>query len=412
LPVAAPRSGAFPMPKNSVPRLCLILLLAALASAVRAADSAPPAVAPPPAAETGWLAREHLTGDWGGLRDRAEAAGLTFNLAHTLDWSGGWRGSPDRRGALRGLFDLGAAWAPAGTGATFTAQYLMLRGRDASTPLGTLVTFSNIDDAPFAHWGELSWQQVFADGKLRLKLGQLDANSEFSMIGSALGFVNSAPAYSPTIFAMPTYPDPAPGINVFAKPHSWLDLGFGVYAGAAPRGLPGFAHPFLIGEAGVTHAALGRLAVGAWRVNGALARYDATTQPAAGGFYAVFERPVWRPASAPAGDPRGADVFAQFGTAGEQVSAIRRHLALGVSATGLFPGRDDDTCGLMVSVCATSRADPALTAAHETAIEAYYGWPVTGWLTLKADVQLIRHPGGSATRRDAVVGLLRAETTF
>ncbi len=405
------------MQKISPPRLVLAFFLLPIlaAFAARAADAPSAAGAPPPAAaETGWLAGPHLTCGWGGLRAQAEEAGFTFNLAHTLDWSGGWRGSPDRRGAARGLFDLGAAWAPAGTGATFTAQYLMLRGRDASTPLGTLVTFSNIDDAPFAHWGELSWQQVFAEGKLRLKLGQIDANSEFSVISSALGFVNSAPAFSPTIFALPTYPDPAPGANVFAQPLPWLDLGFGVYAGSGstPRGLPGFAHPFLIGEAGFTHEALGRLAVGAWRVNGSLARYDATTQPAAGGLYAVFERKLWSPAAASADDPRGATVFAQFGTAGEQVSAIRRHFALGVSATGLIPGRDDDTCGLMVSICATSRADPTLTAANETAVEAYYGWPVTGWLTLKADVQLIRHPGGSATRRDAVVGLLRAETTF
>lgn len=396
------------MRKLSPPRLVFVaLLLAVLAPfVVRAADNVPPA------ADSGWLAHEHLTDGWGGLRERAEAAGLTFNLAHRFDWSGDWRGSPDRRGAARGLFDLGATWAPADTGATFTAQYLMLRGRDASTPLGTLVTFSNIDGASFAHWGELSWQQVFADGRVRLKLGQMDANSEFSVINSALGFLNSAPAYSPTVFAMPTYPDPAPGANVFAKPLPWLDLGFGVYAGAAPRGLPGFAHPLLIGEAGLTHEELGRLAVGAWRVNGTLARYDATTQPAAGGLYAVFERKIWQPTSAQADDPRGASLFAQFGTAGEQVSAIRRHLALGVSATGLIPGRDDDTCGLMVSSCATSRADLTLTAAHETAVEAYYAWPVAGWLTLKADVQLIRHPGGSAARRDALVGLLRAETTF
>jgi porin len=395
------------MRKFSSFRFCFRLLLVALAAAVvRAADNASPAD------EAGWLNGPQLTGEWGGLRAQAEDGGLTFNLAHTLDWSGGWRGSSDRRGAVRGLFDLGATWAPAGRGATFTAQYFILRGRDASTPLGTLVTFSNIDAAPFAQWGELSWQQVFADGKLRFKLGQMDANSDFSVIGSALGFVNSAAAYSPTIFAMPTYPDPAPGVNVFARPLPWLDLGFGVYGGAASGGLRGFAHPFLIGEAGFTHAALGRLAVGAWRVNGTLARYDATTQPAAAGLYAVFERKIWQPNRAQADDPRGATLFAQFGTAGEQVSAIHRHLALGVSATGLVPGRADDTCGLMVSVCATSRADPALTSAHETAFEAYYGWPVAGWLTLKADVQLIRHPGGSAARRDAVVGMLRAETTF
>ena len=53
-----------------------------------------------------------------------------------------------------------------------------------------------------------------------------------------------------------------------------------------------------------------------------------------------------------------------------------------------------------------------LTAARETTVEGYYGVSLAKFFQLKADVQVIRHPGGDATRRDAVVGTLRLVTTF
>lgn len=44
--------------------------------------------------------------------------------------------------------------------------------------------------------------------------------------------------------------------------------------------------------------------------------------------------------------------------------------------------------------------------------ECFYGLRIASFLTLKADMQLIRHPGGQAARSDVLVGTLRLETTF
>jgi carbohydrate-selective porin OprB len=352
-----------------------------------------------------------VTGGWGGLRARAEENGLTFELTNTLDWSSPTQGALDGRSTLRGLFDLRAVFAPPALGGgEFTVEYLTLHGRDAGADIGAFVAYSNIDTAPFAHWGELSYAQTLLDGALRVRLGQIDANTEFALAQASTEFLNSAAAYSPTIFTMRTYPDPALGANVFAQAGR-VSLGLGAYGGTI-RQSASFNRPFVIGEIGVTDDVLGRVAVGGWSDLAGFARFDGTTQSGTGGFYALAERRVWKKDPAAKDDARGASVFAQFGSASGAVSSIRQHFGLGVSATGLLPGRDADTCGVYVSVATLSRDDPTLTAAHEMAAEVFYGVSLAAFLKLKADVQIIRHPGGDITRRDAVIGTLRLGTTF
>ncbi len=358
----------------------------------------------------GWADWTRLTGNWDGLRTAGERSGLSLTATNTTDWSDPWQGGLNNRTTARGLFNFTAALAlPSGT--TFTAQYLLLRGRDAADDLGALMNYSNIDAAPFAHWGELSVQQVLGDGRLRLKLGQLDANTEFDNVHAAAEFLNASAGYSPTIVGFPTYPDPAPSANVFVQATDQISAGFGVYAGTQPQRLD-FSRPFLIGEIGVTTNPLGRIAAGVWRVNTTLPGLVGGTRPGTGGFYALAERSLWRKNPAAKDDPRGVQVFAQFGTASEAVSAIRRHTSVGLSATGLIPGRDQDVCGLLCSIATPTRDDPTHTPANEAVWEGYYGWHLTAFLTVKADLQFFRHPGGDASRRDAVVGTLRWVTTF
>ncbi len=368
-----------------------------------AGETASVMLAPPP--EFG------LTGGWGGLRTAAKEVGLTFDLSHTLDWSVPAQGALAPRGALRGLLDARTMFAPpALDGGKFTVEYLAFFGHNAAPDIGALVNYSNIDAPRFDHWAELSYEQTLFDGGLRLRLGQLDANTEFDHTGPGAEFLNSAAAYDPAIFTFRTYPNPALGANVFAQV-GCVSAGLGVYGGTIRQDAD-FNRPFVIGEVGVTGDTLGRVAVGCWRDNARFTRFDATTQSGTGGFYALAERQIWKANPAAKDDARGASIFAQFGSASGAISSIRQHFGLGVSATGLLSGHDTDTCGAYVSVCVLSRDDPALTAAHETAVEAFYGVELTAFSKLKADVQLIRHPGGDITRQDALVATLRLVTTF
>ena len=359
-----------------------------------------------------WADWSRLTGNWAGLRTSAELAGLSFTGTHTLDWSAPLQGALADRSTARGLFNLQATLAVPAHGATFTAQYLAFHGRDAGADLGALMSYSNIDSAPFSHWGELSYQQVFWDGQWRLKFGQLDANTEFANVHAAAEFLHASAGYRPTIVGFRTYPDPALSANAFFRVNELVSAGLGVYGNTLRQTSTGLARPFVIGEINFNHDAFGRIAVGFASELARLTRVDSTSQNGTGSFYMLAEQRLWRKNPVAKDDPRGVTLFEQLGTAAEAVSPIHRHLSVGLSGTGLLPGRDSDICGLLCSVATTSHADPTLTAPSETAIEGYYGLHLTGFLTMKADFQIIRHPGGDATRHDAVVGTLRFVTTF
>src|SRR5439155_16805294 len=74
-------------------------------------------------------------------------------------------------------------------------------------------------------------------GALRIKAGKVDANSEFDRDATALEFLNQSTGSSATLFTLPTYPDPALGVNVFVKPNADSQLGFGVYDGSLANGV-------------------------------------------------------------------------------------------------------------------------------------------------------------------------------
>ena len=76
--------------------------------------------------------------------------------------------------------------------------------------MGDLQVFDKQNSAPFLQVYELWYQQKLFEGKLRLKLGKVDANSEFSVIDNGLPFINSSTQVSPTISGFPTFPAPMP----------------------------------------------------------------------------------------------------------------------------------------------------------------------------------------------------------
>jgi porin len=398
------------MKHNSVVAVVAVLIFGALRCFCAAEEAAKPG-REWPGSGLAWQEWSRLTGDWAGGRATLEDKGLSFEFTHTLDWSGTAHGALNGRATERGLFDLKAIFSPPlNRGTTLTVEYLAFHGRDASADVGSLVTYSNIDTPPFSQWGELALEHLAFNGDLRLKLGQFDANSEFALPQAGLEFLNSAAAYSPTITTMRTYPAPALGVAGFAQTGR-VFASAGIFGGTVRQAL-GLGHPLLIGEVGLTGEHDARALVGVWHDGAVVTRFDGTTQHGTSGFYALAERRIWAKNPADKDDARGISIFAQFGSTSDAVSSMRRHAGLGLSATGLVPGREADICGVYGSVVTLSREDITLTATNETALEVYYGAALTKFLTLKADVQLIRHPGGDITRRDVVVGTLRMVTTF
>jgi len=77
--------------------------------------------------------------------------------------------------------------------------------------------------------GEFWFEQAWRDGKLRIKAGKIDANTEFALVENGADFLNSSMGYSPTILVMPTYPNARHGLNAFLVPSDKFYAGLGVY---------------------------------------------------------------------------------------------------------------------------------------------------------------------------------------
>ncbi|MBC7894466.1 MAG: carbohydrate porin [Cytophagaceae bacterium] len=169
-----------------------------------------------------------------GLRPALAAHGLTVSPGLTNDVSsiaaGGVRSGSAARALFTGIFeaDLGAltGWK----GASLLVGYAAQRGDNGSELAGDVQAFSNIDATRFAHLYEAWFQQSFGEFA-RVKIGRVDANTEFAVVDGAANFINAPAGFSPTITGLPTYPDPVPSVNLFLRPVSWLELAAGYFKG-------------------------------------------------------------------------------------------------------------------------------------------------------------------------------------
>lgn len=405
-------------------------------------SSADPALAPPvveaSAPAVDWFGENpywewsNATGNWGGVRTWFAERGLTFAASYTFDWSSVWSGGVRRRASSRSLFDANLTidlekLAGLGGGEVFV-DFQSINGRGGSLDAGDTHGISNIQAGrSLDQISELWYQQWMFDRAVRLKIGKVDANSEFAFAESATGFLNSAAGTSTPIFTLPTYPDPSTSINVFVYPTSWLYIGAGIYDGATADGIPtGRNGPatffsdarsdswFSIAEAGVTWDRLdvlgaGRLAIGGWTHSADFERFDGGVERGTWGMYLVGEQQLLT-----TGDDveRGLFAFARYAWTDDDVFDAGQHVGGGLVLKGTFPGRDNDEAGLFVSTLLLSDAAGSSFEGDETALELYYRFSLTPFIHLTPDLQWISNPSGDSTVDNAVVGALRFEVDF
>ncbi|MEM1108632.1 MAG: carbohydrate porin [Planctomycetota bacterium] len=374
--------------------------------------------------------------DMGRMRQAMAEQGIEFSAGFIADYSVVLEGGvDDGSDAFRHLTTVGVTLDTQRLfdhpGGTVYADFVTQNGRDGSEEVGDFQAFSNLDTDDFTTIYEAWYEQELLDGRVRIKLGKMDANNEFAFVENGGEFINSSPGFSPTILAFPSYPDSAIGANVFVyedlDDRSAFYFGIGIFDGALQEGFATgqrgfstvFGEPsdfFLIGEAGVEHEnALGpgRIGVGVWHHSGTFDRFDAGTESGTTGGYVVVDQTLFRANPEDPEDERGIGLFAQYGWADDAVSEVDHHAGLGVQWTGPLAERPDDVLGLMVSpVFFTDEAGAGFTEESEWAFEAFVKLQVTPWLSVKPDIQLILNPGGDEDIDDAWVGTLRFEATF
>jgi porin len=379
----------------------------------------------PPSGQLEDRDRSHLRRlllDWGGARSRLEEAGLQIGILATVDGSWAALGGADPQGtALRSLLELNVSFDTGPLlgleGGTFYTDLQLISGDDGSSDFGVLQAFSNIDADHRFQLSRLWYEQRLTATGTAVRLGKMDANTQFAYVEAGAGFLHSSMGYSPTILGLPTYPDPAFGLVVQQHLTSNLRLGLGVYDGAAQEGVPTgsrgpstlFGEPsdlFLIGELDLAWGS-GRTALGAWAHTGSFERFDGGQEDGTSGLYAVLDQRL-AGACGEGADPCGLDAFLQVGVADPEVSSFDLHLGAGLAWTCPFSAGVEDELGLGVSAVRLSDEPGAdLDGSFETALELYYGFEPVSWVRVKPDVQYVVNPGGDASLDDALILTLR-----
>ena len=279
-------------------------------------------------------------------------------------------------------------------------------GRLGSAFVGDAQAFSNLDAQPGTHIGEFWFQQEFYDGRVRLKGGRIDANTDFAFVENGGEFLNSSMGHSPTITLMSTYPDPQPGFSAFVTPTQRFYAGAGMYRSA----LGGNVQMGEVGsrwDLGTGHLP-GRIGLGFWNFSGHMDRFDGITKPGTAGFFLVADQKLWRRHPQRPDDDQGIGVFLQLGTASQEVCEITLHTGGGMEWKGALPGRSADVLGLGITrVEFTRQQEAGFDLPSELAVESFYKIQLKPWLGIAPDVQYIRHPGGVSGRPDAIAGSIR-----
>ena len=363
----------------------------------------------------------------GKLKDNGVAFGVAESLEGYYNFTGGRRVGA----AAASTFDVNVSLdmnellhLPGGK------FYADLEAHSFQNPTNLLVGDFQVFDKntadPFLQMFEFWYQQEFFHNTLRLKIGKVDANAEFSLIDNGLDFMTSSAHVTPTLFVFPTFPDPKPSINLFFTPGKLFYASVAAYAANSSdhfldfSGKPASIQPSIngtlwIGESGLTWDHLsaksddGNLRLGIWKHTGKFNRTDDNSPVnEAGGIYAVINQTLWKPISEKESN-RGLRMFLEYAQASKGIAPVYQHFGGGLLWTGIAAGRKDDEIGICTQYGRIS-PQPGLLWKYEQAFESFYKFFVASWVNLQPDVQYIVHPGGSYA--NALVGTLELNLQF
>ncbi len=380
------------------PRLCLAFATVAATLLAPVVSFAGDDAAPNYAEST-------LSGDWGGLRTTLWAKGIAISAGLKTDFhhnSGGIRAGSEKLSHLDLTVDVDLEKHRGLSGLSARLRVIDDRGGFANgRRTGSLLGVDNIEvPVPTAKVFEAWVQQDLFDGALSLRGGLYPLDTEFSVLDSAGVFIQ--PPYGATADIALTRGPSIFNTSAFGIRSRWK--GEGIYAMAAVLdGIPGDPNnphgthirfdkgdgSFWIAEAGIAPGVEGRIekyAAGFWRYTthaDDLVDVDTAGMPVrrlSHGWYVLAEKTLYR------GEDRGIDAFARYSRTDGDSSAIRSALNLGMSMTGLIPGRGDDIFGIGYTRGTISRKYALTLAAPvsaESAVEITYRIPLTPWLWLQ-----------------------------
>jgi len=404
-------------------------------------------------------------GDPTGVRKRLSDRGISYGLIYTHDvlsnLSGGLKRGTVDQGKVEGQLTVDLEKLAGWQDLTLYANGFQIHntGRIRRDYVGGINTIAAIGAIPTTRLSELWLERKFGNASVRA--GQLAADSEFFFSELSAMFMQSD---WPTITAAnlpgggPAYPLSTPGARVKFTTDS-KDMAFllAIFNGN-PAG-PGVGDPetrnryglnfrlrdpaLIIGEAQFKanqDAGLARtLKLGAWRHLGQFddQRYandgSLLADPSGSGvaakrrgdfgIYGIVDQQIYRPQN---GAPdSGVSVFSRASLSPSDRNLFDTYIDGGIVFAGLLPSRPKDRLGASIIYARYSDGArafdqdqinfgvmPGPVRDYETNLElTYIAMIVPGW-TLQPDFQIIWHPRGGQSARDAKVMSLRSVLKF
>jgi porin len=402
--------------------------------------------------------RDHLTGDWRGLRANFERAGLTFDLQEQSELWGNFVGGLRRGTTYDGLttasLELDLEKVVGWPSAKIFASGFEIHGRGPSNSLvGNLQLISNIEATPDIKLYDLWLEQELLGSHLSIRLGQEGANDEMMItkygsifLNSSFGFPGLPAADLPS--GGPNYPMAAPFVRVRYASNP-LSLTGAVYtADPAP---PGTGDPqvrdaggttFRLNDHALSFAELaysappaglpGTYKFGTWYSSAPLLSVSDALGPSpaskpiphdhAGGItlYGIIDQMIWKH---PDGSDNGIGLFLQVMGTPTEFSLSNLFIEGGLNWKAPIPGRDSDVFGLGVAYLGISPffqqfGDETLftglgspVKSNETVVEATYLYTVAPCWKLQPDLQFVINPGAgtpSSGNRGSLINALAA----
>jgi len=316
-----------------------------------------------------------------------------------------------------------------------------LSGRPLSVEeVGDVQLFSNLDSTintterpHFTTIAEYWYEQLTLDEALRIKIGKQDANADFASTDLGGDFVHSSFGLPPMI-PLPSFPSQALGIATFLGVTKTFKIGFGVYDGTLPSGPQGVRWGFdtlghngaitlyqlewkpQLGSAGQFPSTI---RAGLWHHSDKnvwseqTANQNPITYHQNYGVWTTFDQMLWKESGGEDND-QGLGIFGQFGWAPGNRNPLQEYYGVGLVYKGLMPGRNSDLIGFGVANVLFSgdfremkEAAGVVLTHHETAVELFYKFQFSKFISLQPDLQYIANPGGRF--KDALLPGLRFE---
>jgi porin len=325
------------------------------------------------------LPRDHLFGDWSGLRSQLEEAGITPTFTFVTDIAGNPVGGRDQgvthadNLGLDLLFDLDKLVGL--KGGSFLVSMSQRSGSSLSREyIGNVFTTQQVFGGQTFHLIDMAYQQKLLDEKLEFRVGRIATGDDFlvsaydylfmqnGFCGNPVGIFFNAPG-------MTAYPNATWGARLKVSPTPRLYIMSGIYNGdpsirdidhnGADFSIDGPA--FVITEVGYQlnglpgeSQLLGDYKAGFWYDDSTFTDFRTVgfaaapgTQRGSWGFYGLFDQ-VLVPFGT-ARDNRGFGVFGSFMAAPDQsISQLPYFFTAGVACRGIFESRPRDAAGLAI----------------------------------------------------------------